>query len=209
MYHVTDSALADGHFTHKSIGLRRDALPQWTHKLIPINAVTIHSRCTDTFPLVQTEYTVAAPMLEQNVDMSVTAAAVDNDRAGEYNACGLSAAELAKRQIVNVDVTDVHIESSPPLSTMRSALAPERFPLSRQWRATVVPVCTVYIVIRVDVRMWMIASAAEHFIMSSLASIQTTLAATAVATIDEWSNMTQADIRQMERRNSTQMRSRM
>jgi len=197
-----------GRYTKKIYHLESKA-PGWIQKLAPKGALKLHEECWDSYPYTRTVST-NPDYMKQDFEARTETLVVDNDRGELHNVHHLGADLLSQREVVYIDIAhdaiekaDYKLEEDPKLFTSKKT---GRGPLnSINWKRQVKPVCTVYKLVTIQFKMWIVQSYAKSYLFSSQKRLLIQYHRRIFCWIDEWYGLTMNDIRKLERKTNNNL----
>lgn len=188
----------DGQYTHKIYKLQ-SKVPWWIKKLAPKNSLEMHEKAWNAYPFCKT--VITNDYMKENFFIDITSLHVA-DNGSSYNVFELSPEQLAKREIVKIDIAndpiqpnDYILEEDPAKFLSQKT---GRGNLGKDWISTTQPVMTCYKLVTVEFKWFGLQKRIESFIQSSERRLFTKFHRQIFCWIDQWHGLTMADIRKLE-----------
>jgi len=194
-----DEKHGKGQFTEKRIHLS-SRLPQWIRSLIP-RIFYITEKAWNYYPHTITEYTCSfVPKFVINIQTSY------EDNAGNsHNALNLTEEQLSTREVDVIDITydeisPKHYKIEEDLKQWKSAKT-KRGPLDPDWikNPNVRPIMCSYKYVSVSFEVWGLQTRVEDYVQRVIREVLLVGHRQAVAWLDQWIDMTEADVRHFEK----------
>ena len=176
-------------------------LPWYLRKLLPKDSTTIHEKSWNMYPVVKTiisnEFFKNNARVELN---TITRECVDG--LAEENVHNLSAEQLEKREVINIDIADalspaLYKEDEDP-TLFRSAKT-GRGPLCKgEWMRKQRPLVCCYKLVCVDFRIYGLQTRIENYVKNMYKQMFTVFHRQIFCWIDKWHELTLADVRAIE-----------
>eukprot|EP00002_Diphylleia_rotans_P018981 TRINITY_DN3667_c0_g1_i3.p1 TRINITY_DN3667_c0_g1~~TRINITY_DN3667_c0_g1_i3.p1 ORF type:complete len:532 (+),score=64.84 TRINITY_DN3667_c0_g1_i3:94-1689(+) len=188
-----------GQYTHKVYHVG-NSVPSWTRAIIPANALAIEEQAWNCYPRTRT--IMSCPFFGEKLKIEVITIFCD-DRGEQENIFQLDQATLKKRTVDVIDlayddVSHLKMEHNTDPTTFNSTRT-GRGPLPRGWQKTTSPVMCSYKICYAEFNYWGFQSKVEQFI-HQFALRDNILKGhrEAFCWIDEWYDLTMADIDRIE-----------
>jgi hypothetical protein len=192
-----DGTTKNGQYTHKLYFIA-SKLPWYIRKLLPKDSTIIHERSWNMYPVVKTvlksEYFKNTAHIELDTITRECANGVP-----EENVHNLSADELEKREIVNIDITDTFGEykedEDPTLFKSKTG----RGPLTRHdWIAKQTPLICCYKLVHVDFKVFGLQTKVENYAKNMYKSLFGIFHKQVFCWMDKWCDLDLAEVRKIE-----------
>lgn len=205
-----------GQFTDKLYHLD-SFIPSAVSWLFPKKALRLREVCYNAFPHIETTY---AHGTLSSFYMCVETRILDGDRGDCENALGLSRFDLARRKVVKLDLVGSAMRDKKKfyesqydpanVAPFRKAPVPCLAQAAKggDWRQTVEPVCTVYKCVTCEIKIHGLSKKITNFAVRKFHDAFLRYHRRLYAWSDEWWGMTEADVREMERRTREELEAR-
>lgn len=195
-----DEKHGQGQFTHKIFHLSQK-VPRFVRAIAPKGSLEVHEEAINAFPYIKT--TITNPdYMKDGFHLIIESMHIADDLGQQENALGLTPEQLAKREVVHIDIVNDPIEGrdykpewDPKL--VRSEKA-NRGPLQPNWKETSRPIMCAYKLVTCEFKWWGLQSKVESMIMKAERRIFTSFHRQIFCWLDEWYGLTLEDIRQIE-----------
>lgn len=190
-----------GQYTHKIYHLQ-SKVPTILRKIAPKGSLAIHEEAWNAYPYCRTVLT-NPDYMKDNFFVKVETIHLP-DRGTTENAHNLSKEELAKREVVHIDIAndkeflaaaDVKPETSPSLYVSKKT---GRGPLVNDWRNSTEPVMCAYKLVSVHFKWFGFQQMVESFSHKQYPRLFSKFHREVVCWMDDWHGLTMADIRALE-----------
>lgn len=189
-----------GQYTHKVFHLSQK-VPGFVRWLAPSGSLEVHEKAWNAYPFCRTEY--SNPYMGENFYILIDT--WHREGEGEENVHKLEGEELAKRLVVDIDITDNSAVSS---SDYKEDEDPTKFhsektgrgPLKNaEWKNNEnYPKMTCYKLYRVKFKWWGLQTKVEKVIFRAVRRLLTNFHRQLFCWLDKWFGMTMQDIRELE-----------
>lgn len=188
-----------GQYTHKLYHLEQK-VPKFVKLIAPKGSLEIDEEAWNGFPYCKTVLTNPRYMKE-NFILSVTSRHIENDRGTLENVHNLTPEELAKREVIIIDLVNEphhygYNEKEDP-SKFHSEKA-NRGPLKEDYLTTHEPIMCAYKLVKTEFKWWGLQTKAESLIATFNRKLFTRFHRQTFVWMDEWFGMTIEDIRRYE-----------
>ncbi|XP_028407675.1 phosphatidylinositol transfer protein alpha isoform-like [Dendronephthya gigantea] len=195
-------------YTYKVIHLS-SKVPGYVRRLAPTGSLEIHEKAWNAYPFCRTIYTneYMKDSFHIIIDTWHKPGNKDNENVHE-----LSADELKKRQIVDIDIAasvesrDYKEEEDP---TKFHSEKTGRGPLGPNWQEDIktqdVPVMTCYKLYRIKFKWLFLQTKVESLIVSSVTRLLTNFHRQLFCWLDKWFGLTIEDIRELEEKTKAEL----
>ncbi|GMS90888.1 hypothetical protein PENTCL1PPCAC_13063, partial [Pristionchus entomophagus] len=209
-----------GQYTHKIYHLQ-SKVPTILRKIAPKGSLAIHEEAWNAYPYCRTVLT-NPDYMKDNFFVKVETIHLP-DRGTTENAHGLAKEELAKREVVHIDIAndkeflataDVKPETSPSLFQSKNGRGPllndwkdktepkkrklGAAPVEGDWRTTMQPVMCAYKLVTVHFKWFGFQQMVESFSHKQYPRLFSKFHREVFCWMDDWINLTMADIRALE-----------
>jgi hypothetical protein len=189
----------DGQYTHKIYKLQ-SKVPWWIRKLAPKGTLEMTEKAWNAYPFCKT--VLSNPdYMKDNFFIDITSFH-KGDNGTTENVFELSKEQLAKREVVRIDIAndsiaanDYTVEEDPAKFLSEKT---GRGKLGKDWINSAQPVMTCYKLVTVEFKWFGLQNRVEKFIQSSEKRLFTKFHRQIFCWIDQWYGLTMADIRKIE-----------
>lgn len=186
-------------YTHKVMRLQ-NKVPGVIRLLAPSGSLVIHEKAWNAYPYCRTEYSNEYMKEAFYILIDTWHKPGNKDIENVHN---LDQKELAKREIVNIDIANDHVsdgdykkDEDPKIFKSEKT---GRGPLAASWQETQAePVMTCYKLYRVEFKWWGLQSKVEGIIVKAVKRLLTNFHRQLFCWLDKWFGMTMDDIRELE-----------
>ncbi|XP_046680605.1 cytoplasmic phosphatidylinositol transfer protein 1 [Homalodisca vitripennis] len=185
-----------GQYTEKRIHLS-SRLPFWIQSFLP-RVFYVTEKAWNYYPYTITEYTCSfIPKFSIHIQTKF-----ENNNGSSENCLNLTPEQLEQRTVDFVDIcydeiSPRHYKEEEDLRFYQSSVT-KRGPLAEGWTSTTQPIMCSYKVVQANFDVWGLQTKAEELIQRSIREILLLGHRQAFAWVDEWYNMTLADVRVFE-----------
>ncbi|XP_054290133.1 cytoplasmic phosphatidylinositol transfer protein 1 [Macrosteles quadrilineatus] len=182
-----------GQYTEKRIHLS-SKLPYWIQSFIP-RVFYVTEKAWNYYPYTITEYTCSfLPKFSINIQTKF-----ENNNGTNDNCLNLTQEQSQQRMVDFIDicydeVSPKHYKEEEDLKFFQSKKT-KRGPLVEGWRENTKPIMCSYKVVQANFEVWGLQTKAEELIQRSIREILLLGHRQAFAWVDEWYDMTLADVR--------------
>ncbi|KHN86841.1 Phosphatidylinositol transfer protein beta isoform [Toxocara canis] len=182
--------------------LRIRKVPTLLRKLAPKGSLAIHEEAWNAYPYCKTVLT-NPDYMKDNFFVKIESIHLP-DRGTTENAHGLNEEELARRDVVHINIAnddeylsraDIKPETSPSLFSSKKT---GRGPLKDNWRETVEPVMCAYKLVTVHFKWFGFQKMVESFAHTQYPRLFSKFHREVFCWIDNWHGLTMVDIRAIE-----------
>jgi len=188
-----------GQYTYK-VYYFSSKVPAVLRVLLPTGALEVHEEAWNAFPYCKTVLT--NPFMKDNFKMVVETLHMGNDRGELPNALKLSPEDLAKREVITIDVAndpieqkDYKREEDPKLYHSEKT---GRGPLKGDWIKTCTPAMTCYKLLSIEFKWWGLQDRIENFVHKIMRGVFTRFHRQVFCWTDRWIELKMEDIRALE-----------
>lgn len=200
-YPLLDGRYSCGQYTHKIYHLQTK-VPTIVRTCAPKGSLAIHEEAWNAYPYCKTVLTNPDYMRD---DFFIHIETIHlPDRGTTQNAHNLSAEDLAKREVIDLDIAsdtsylttnDIKPETTP--SRFKS-LKTGRGPLVGNWKETMEPVMCAYKLVKVHFKWFGLTKIVENYAHRQYPRLFTKFHREVFCWMDNWYGLTMADIREIE-----------
>ncbi|PAV64026.1 hypothetical protein WR25_04937 isoform B [Diploscapter pachys] len=190
-----------GQYTHKIYHLA-SKVPSIIRKIAPKGSLMIHEEAWNAYPYCKTVLT-NPDYMKDNFLVKVETIHLP-DRGTTENAHGLSKEELAKREVVHIDIAKdneyLNAADITPSTTPSTFVSSKtgRGPLTSNWKQTTEPVMCAYKLVTVYFKWFGLQSVVEAYAHKQYPRLFSKFHREVFCWIDNWHGLTMADIRAIE-----------
>ncbi|KAF1761399.1 hypothetical protein GCK72_009655 [Caenorhabditis remanei] len=190
-----------GQYTHKIYHLQ-SKVPALLRKIAPKGSLAIHEEAWNAYPYCKTVIT-NPDYMKENFYVKIETIHLPDSGTTE-NAHGLKGEELAKREIVNINIAndheflnsgDLHPDTTP--SKFQSSKT-GRGPLTGNWKDNVQPVMCAYKLVTVYFKWFGFQKIVEGYAHTQYPRLFSKFHREVFCWIDKWHGLTMVDIREIE-----------
>lgn len=192
-----------GQYTHK-IYMIASKIPWFVRKLIPKDSTLLHERSWNMYPTVKTVITNEYFRTNFRIELDTITKECENGEP-EYNVHGLSAGQLEKREIVNIDISDPIGESDYKPDedpTLVKSVKTNRGPLLRNphWTKSnpQQPLICCYKLIFMEFKVFGLQTKSESYLKNMYNKLFAIFHRQVFCWLDKWHGLTMEDIRKLE-----------
>lgn len=191
----------EGQYTHKLYKLQ-SKVPWWIRKLAPKGSMELVEEAWNAYPFCKT--VINNPdYMKDNFMIKIESLHL-NDNGNAENPFNLSKEQLAKREVIKIDIANDTI----PASDYKVEEDPSKFVstktgrggLKGDWKNNVQPVMCAYKLCTVEFKWFGVSSKVEKYIQTSERRLFTKFHRQLFCWIDQWHGLTMADIREIEKK---------
>lgn len=204
---LLNGAYTSGQFTHKIFHLA-SKVPTYILWLAPKGSLEIHEEAWNAYPYCRTVLT-NPDYMKENFLLKIESMHLP-DHGETENAHGLTPEELAKREVVRIDISndpverkDYNPEEDP--AKFRSTKTGRGPLLGPNWKETSKPVMCCYKLVTAEFKWWGLQGKVEKFIHKAERRIFTNFHRQVFCWTDQWYGMTMADIRAIEEKTKLEL----
>lgn len=203
----TNEEMGSGQYTHKIYHLA-SKVPRLVRTLAPKGALEVHEESWNCYPLCKTVIT-NPDYMKDGFHITIKTIHVENDLGQQENVHKLPSTDLAKRDVVFVDIVNDTVESKDykaewDPSKVRSEKA-GRGPLKADWRETSKPIMCCYKLVTCEFKWWGLQSTVESKIQKVYPRLFRNFHRQVFCWMDQWYGMTMDDIRAMEEKTKSEL----
>jgi len=186
-----------GQYTYKVYHLE-SKVPSFIRMIAPAGSLTLYEEAWNAYPYCKTVLTNG--WMKENFSITYLTQHIDNSRGELENALDIPAADLAKREVVILDIANDHVDNPNPDEDPSKYHSEKtgRGPLGKDWIQTAEPVMTCYKVCYVEFKWWGMQSRVESFINKTIRNMFLKFHRQLFCWTDRWAGLTMADIRKLE-----------
>lgn len=198
---LLDGRYTHGQYTHKIYHLQTK-VPGIIRAIAPKGSLAVHEEAWNAYPYCKTVLTNPGYMKE-NFYVKIETIHLP-DRGTTENAHGLGENELAKREVVFINIandneylknSDIRHETTPSLYKSKKT---GRGPLVGKWTETVQPVMCAYKLVTVYFKWFGLQNMVESFTHTQYPRLFSKFHREVFCWLDHWYGLTMADIREIE-----------
>lgn len=198
----------EGQYTHKIYHISKK-VPRFLRMVAPKGSLEVTEKAWNAYPYCKTVLSNPGYM-KDNFELSITSMHVDNDQGLQENVHGLTKEELAKRQIVYIDISR-HPHQLSNRNDYKAHEDPLKFHSEKTGRGPLVgpewwklmknhgmPVMCAYKLVRVHFKWFGLQTRVEKMVQNQEERIFTNFHRQVFCWMDKWHGLTMDDIRQIE-----------
>uniref|UniRef100_A0A1I8ALC9 Phosphatidylinositol transfer protein beta n=1 Tax=Steinernema glaseri TaxID=37863 RepID=A0A1I8ALC9_9BILA len=190
-----------GQYTHKIYHLQ-SKVPTIIRKIAPKGSLAIHEEAWNAYPYCKTVLT-NPDYMKDNFYVKIETIHLP-DRGTTENAHNLSPADLAKRDVVHINIANDH--EFLHTADIKAETSPSRFhsqvtgrgPLAANWKETCQPVMCAYKLVTVHFKWFGLQKMVEGFTHTQYPRLFSKFHREVFCWIDHWHGLTMDDIRAIE-----------
>ncbi|KAL4002548.1 Phosphatidylinositol transfer protein alpha isoform [Acanthocheilonema viteae] len=200
-YPLLDGRYSCGQYTHKIYHLQTK-VPTIVRTCAPKGSLAIHEEAWNAYPYCKTVLTNPDYMRD---DFFIHIETIHlPDRGTTQNAHNLSPEDLAKREVIDLDIAndtsyltanDIRLETTP--SKFKSVKT-GRGPLIGNWKETIEPVMCAYKLVKVHFKWFGLTKIVENYAHRQYPRLFTKFHREVFCWLDNWYGLSMADIREIE-----------
>jgi hypothetical protein len=189
-----------GQFTHKIYHIA-SRVPRFVRYIAPKGSLEIYERSWNCFPWNKT--VISNPeYMKEGFHVTIISMHVDNDNGKLDNVHELDEKQLAKREIVPIDIVNDPVDprdykEDEDLSKIKSEKT-GRGPFPKDWQETTQPMMCVYKLVMCEFKWWGLQGRVEKIIMNVERRVFTRFHRQVCCWLDKWYGLTLEDIRRIE-----------
>ena len=192
-----DGTIKNGQYTHKLYFIA-SKLPWYVRKLLPKDSTIIHERSWNMYPVVKTVLNSEYFKNTAHIELDTITRECPNG-IPEENVHNLSAEELEKREVINIDITDPYGEykedEDPTLFKSKTG----RGPLKRnEWISNHKPLICCYKVVHIDFKVFGLQTKVENYAKGMYKSLFGIFHKQVFCWMDKWCDLDLAQVRKIE-----------
>lgn len=196
---LNENEIKNGQYTQK-IYKMASKLPWFVRKLLPKDSTIIREKSWNMYPVVKTVITNDYFKTNFRIEMDTITKACVNGKA-EENVHGLTAEQLEKREIVNINISDPvpaneYKEDEDPC--LFKSLKTGRGPLVGDWISTVQPMICCYKLVTVEFKVFGLQTRSENYLKSMYKQLFTTFHREIFCWLDKWYGLSLVNVRKIE-----------
>lgn len=189
-----------GQYTRKNYFMA-SKFPWYVRKVLPKDLATIHERSWNMYPTVKTILTNDYFKSNFRIQLDTITRSVSNGQA-EDNVHNLTEEQLAKREIIEIDITEPvdsseYKASEDPL--LFKSTKTDRGPLTPGWIKSQKPLICVYKLICLDFKVFGLQTKVENYMRQMYRGLFKTFHRQIWCWSDNWYGMTIENVRDIER----------
>ncbi|KAL6726918.1 hypothetical protein Aduo_008846 [Ancylostoma duodenale] len=198
---LLNGKFSKGQYTHKIYHLQ-SKVPSIIRKIAPKGSLAIHEEAWNAYPYCKTVLT-NPDYMKENFFVKIETIHLP-DRGATPNAHGLPPDELAKRDVVHINIADdnefLHAGDIQPSTTPSTYVSAKtgRGPLSGSWRETVEPVMCAYKLVSVHFKWFGLQKMVESYTHTQYPRLFSKFHREVFCWMDNWHGLTMEDIRAIE-----------
>ncbi|CAD6187757.1 unnamed protein product [Caenorhabditis auriculariae] len=192
---------SQGQYTHKIYHLQ-SKVPSILRKIAPKGSLAIHEEAWNAYPYCRTVVT-NPDYMKENFFVKIETIHLP-DRGTTENAHGLGAEELAKREVININIANdnefLNSSDIQPSTTPGTFISSKtgRGPLKGNWRETAQPVMCAYKLVTVYFKWFGFQKIVEGYAHAQYPRLFSKFHREVFCWIDQWHGLTMTDIRAIE-----------
>eukprot|EP00731_Ephydatia_muelleri_P022980 Em0015g563a len=192
--------MGSGQYTHKIYHLA-SKVPRVVRMLAPKGSLEIHEQAWNSYPHCKT--VISNPdYMKENFSITITTLHVENDRGRLENVHNLPPDQLAKREVIMVDIANDPIDEKD----YRSEWDPTKFhsekcgrgPLTTNWKDTSQPIMCAYKLVTCEFKWFGLQGTVEGRIQKAYPRLFRNFHRQVFCWMDQWYGLTIEDIRRLE-----------
>ncbi|KAI8063907.1 hypothetical protein BC940DRAFT_306670 [Gongronella butleri] len=196
-----------GQYTYKIFHLA-SRVPFFVRAVIPESALEIYEEAWNAYPYCKTVLTNG--YMKDAFSITYETLHVDGSRGELDNALNISKEDLAKREVIPIDIANDPIDASEykPDEDPKFcfSLKANRGPLvDPQWQAKADPVMTCYKLVYIEFKWFGLQSRVESYLANAIRGMFTKFHRQLFCWTDKWFGMTMDDIRDMEKKTKEEL----
>lgn len=194
-----DNEHGQGQYTEKIYHLQ-GKVPRFIRAIAPKGSLLVYEKAWNSFPYIKTVITNG--YMQDSFHLSITSMHVENDLGDLENVHNLSPEQLAKREVVKIDIVNDQVDArdyKPEFdpSKVRAEKA-GRGPLQKDWKETSKPIMCAYKLVECEFKWWGLQTKVESMIMKAERRVFTNFHRQVFCWLDQWYGLTMDDIRRIE-----------
>ena len=196
---VQSGNMKQGQYTHK-IYMIASKVPWFVRKLLPKESTIVHERSWNMYPCVKTVLTNDYFKGSFRIELDTITRVCENGKA-EDNVHNLTADQLAKREIVNINIADelpgvIYKEDEDP--ALFKSKKTGRGPLGKDWIETTKPMICCYKLVFAEFKVFGLQTRSENYLANMYKQLFTIFHRQVFCWMDKWCHLTLEEVRKIE-----------
>ncbi|KAI8081416.1 uncharacterized protein BX664DRAFT_380560 [Halteromyces radiatus] len=189
-----------GQYTYKVFHLA-SKVPSYVRAVIPASALEIYEEAWNAYPYCKTVLTNG--YMKESFSITYETLHVDGSRGELDNALNISSQDLAKREVIHIDIANDPIDTSEykPEEDPKyiHSFKAERGPLVGDWIKNCEPVMTCYKLVYIEFKWFGLQTRVESYLAGAIRGMFTKFHRQLFSWLDKWYGMKMEDIRELEK----------